>query len=48
MSITRVEIIGPDGREFSRWYDYGLEARACLQDEGRTLKLFLDKIEPKE
>lgn len=40
--ITRVEVIGPKGREYVGYFEEGIEARASLQDERRTLKIFLD------
>lgn len=40
--ITRVEVVGPGGREYVGYYKEGVEARACLQDDRQTLKLFLD------
>lgn len=43
--ITRVEVIGPDGRLFSHYFDKEVEARAMIQDSGRTLKVFLDNVE---
>lgn len=36
--VNRVEIIG-EGREFVRYFDSG---EFQLQDEGRTLKIFVD------
>ncbi len=38
-SVTRVELIGNDGREFVR---YGCSnVQVSLQDDGRTIKVFL-------
>lgn len=44
-NVTRVEVIDPEGRVFSRYYDEPMEARAAVQDSGMTLKLFLDKAD---
>lgn len=38
--ITRVEVITPKGREFSKW-DCKIKM-VDIQDEGRTLKIFLE------
>ena len=43
--ITRVEVIGPDGRLFSHYFEEEVEARAVIHDSGRTLKIFLDNVE---
>lgn len=37
-NVTRIEVIGDGGREFVR---YQRMTQASLQDEGRTLKLFM-------
>ena len=38
-NITRVEVIGKDGREFTKLIKTG-KYRVSLQDDNRTLKLF--------
>ena len=38
--ITRIEVIGPDGRVFSSQLNPSSYYKLSLQDEGRTLKLF--------
>lgn len=43
--INRVEVIGPDGREYVAYFSPGVEARAVLQDDNKTLKVFLDNVE---
>ena len=43
--FTRVEVIDPEGRVFTRYYDEPMEARAAIQDSGATLKLFIDKVD---
>ena len=43
--FTRVEVIDPEGRVFTRYYDEPMEARAAIQDSGATLKIFVDKAE---
>ncbi len=39
--ITRVEVIDEEGRQFTRW---DCSVVASIQDEGRTLKIFLNKL----
>lgn len=43
-NFTRVEVIDPEGRVFTKYYDEGVEARAVLQDDNKTLKIFLDNV----
>lgn len=43
--ITRVEVIGPDGKLFSHYFEEEVEARAVLQDDIKTLKVILDTME---
>lgn len=38
--ITRLEVIDDEGRQFVRYFEAG-EMKFDLQDEGRTLKIFL-------
>lgn len=38
--ITRIEVIGLDGRMFSHKLDQSSYYKLSLQDDGRTLKLF--------
>ena len=38
-SITRVEVIGNNGREFSKWLKNSYY-EIVIQDNGRTIKLF--------
>ena len=40
--VTRVEVIDENGRVYTRW-NCGVEA--SLQDDGRTLKLFVKAME---
>lgn len=44
-SITRVEVIDHEGRSFSKWYDYPVYVKESFQDGGRTLKIFVTKVE---
>lgn len=37
--LTRVEIIGTNGREFSKWLKLGYY-EVSIQDDGKTIKLF--------
>lgn len=39
--VTRVEVIDEDGRVYSRWDLSSVELHT--QDEGRTLKVFLNR-----
>jgi hypothetical protein len=42
--ITRVEVIGPESREYVRYLKNGDETLShSIQDGGRTIKLFIDK-----
>lgn len=43
--ITRVEVIDHEGRSFSKWYDYPVFVKESLQDDGKTLKLFVTRVE---
>ena len=40
--ITRVEVIGETGREYVNWHNNN-KVDLSLQDEGRTLKIFISK-----
>lgn len=44
-NVTRVEVIDPEGRVFSRYYDDKMSVSAAVQDDGRTVKIFVDKAE---
>jgi hypothetical protein len=39
-AVTRFEVIGP-GMKGRRLVEYGVEVHLVIQDEGRTLKVFL-------
>jgi hypothetical protein len=41
--VTRVEVIDEKGRAFTRW---NVEMTPSLQDEGRTLKVFVAAVGP--
>lgn len=44
-SVTRVEVIGKNGRLFVGYFEEGAEAH--MQDGGRTLKVFVgDVVDP--
>ena len=51
-NITRVEVIDHtakgQGREFVRYYDRPVDIQSSVQDEGRTLKIFVSELEPVE
>ena len=40
--ISRVEVIGPDGREYVRYFEEDEFMNFSIQDEGRTLKSFIE------
>jgi hypothetical protein len=40
--ISRVEVIGPDGREYVRYFKEGEKMQYSLQDDNRTLKIFIE------
>jgi hypothetical protein len=44
--ITRVEIIDGEGRSYVSWEDDN-DIVTSIQDEGRTLKVFVNKVKPK-
>lgn len=41
-TISRVEVIGPDGREYVRYFKEDEVMDYAIQDEGRTLKIFIE------
>ena len=41
-NISRVEVIGPDGREYVRYFEEDEFMHFMIQDEGQTLKLFIE------
>lgn len=41
--VTRIEIIGPDGREYVRYLEESEWSHYSLQDEGQTLKVFIEQ-----
>ena len=41
--VNRLEVIG-DGREFVKYLKDDERVRYCLQDDNRTLKVFIDKV----
>lgn len=44
-NFTRVEVIDPEGRVFSRYYDEPMSVSAAIQVDGRTVKIFVDRAE---
>ena len=40
--VSRVEVIGPDGREYVRYFKDDEWMHYMIQDEGRTLKIFIE------
>lgn len=51
-AITRVELIDHtakgEGREFVRYYDRPVSVETDIQDDGRTVKIFVSEVEPVE
>ena len=41
-NVSRVEVIGPDGREYVRYFEVEECMNYMIQDEGRTLKIFIE------
>lgn len=41
--ISRVEVIGPDGREYVRYFKKDESMYHMIQDEGRTLKIVIEE-----
>ena len=41
--ISRVEVIGPEGREYVRYFKDDEWMNYMVQDEGRTLKIFIEE-----
>lgn len=39
--VSRVEVIGPDGREYVRYFEPEEFMYYSLQDDDRTLKIFI-------
>lgn len=44
-NVTRVEVIDPEGRVFSRYYDEPMSVSAAVQNDGKTVKIFVDRAE---
>ena len=40
--ITRIEVIGPEGREYVRYFKEDEHMHYMLQDDNRTLKIFIE------
>lgn len=51
-AVTRVELIDHtekgQGREFVRYYDRPVVIQTDIQDEGRTVKIFVSELQPVE
>lgn len=39
--ITRLEVITPLGREFAKRFDDSMKIKFSIQDDGKTLKIFV-------
>jgi len=44
--VNRVEVIDDTGRAYVNWEDK-LDVKLDIQDEGRTLKIFINKLKRK-
>lgn len=51
-AVTRVELIDHtakgQGREFVRYYDRPVDIQTDIQDQGRTVKIFVSDAQPVE
>ena len=45
--VTRVEVVDQNGRSYVNW-NKDNKVLLSLQDEGKTLKVFIDRKEPEE
>jgi hypothetical protein len=46
--VSRVEVIGPESREYVRYFKKGEFMYYGLQDDDRTLKVFISELSGKE
>lgn len=44
-NINRIEVIDEDGRAYVNWQEESMPVTILVQDEGRTLKIFLSRSE---
>jgi hypothetical protein len=42
--VTRVEVIDEDGRSYIKYLDNNQKVRYSIQDNSRTLKVFIQRI----
>jgi hypothetical protein len=42
--VTRVEVIDEDGRSYIKYLDKNQKVRYSIQDNSRTLKVFIQRI----
>jgi len=42
-NVSRVEVIGLDGREYVRYFEVEERMHYVLQDDNRTLKIFIEE-----
>lgn len=47
-NVTRFEVIDSDGRSYVKYLDKDEGIKYSLQDDNRTLKVFIDKLRWKE
>ena len=43
-NVTRVEVIDENGRSYTKYLDDNQKVSYDIQDDGRTLKVFVNKI----
>ena len=47
-NVTRVEIIDENGRSYTKYLDNDQKVCYSIQDDGRTLKVFINKIKEED
>ena len=47
-NVTRVEVIDENGRSYTKYLDNDQKVCYGIQDDGRTLKVFINKIKEED
>ena len=47
-NVTRVEVIDENGRSYTKYLDTDQKVCYSIQDDGRTLKVFINKIKEED
>jgi|SaaInl0LU_22_DNA_1037365.scaffolds.fasta_scaffold12432_2 hypothetical protein len=47
-NVTRVEVIDENGRSYTKYLDNDQKVCYSIQDDGRTLKVFINKIKEED